>query len=311
MEIPRVSRIGKWLILLAVYFWVIGLCATSALLPLAFSRNDFVQFLGSSLSCISPFVVIGGLSGLVFVIYKKDQEREIRSSDDFKEDSLFFRYGYRLNHTTLTIPTKDEWGESQIRDFANSLQETLAHTIQKRFDSANVEITSPLNIKDKSLPSDERDFLRISFRSRRGSHVIHFIRYEITGKLIVAHYFTYIRGKYVWHDVADFVITGPLHVWLWIVDWLQNQYSVIARISSHVKNSYDQIDIETYFEASYLALLDETRNVLKDEGLLSEDLERVISVSIDNSQKVNITGSQGISVGNILSSVQSATRGTS
>lgn len=306
MEVPKLSRIAKWLVLVGAYFWAVGLCVGSALIPLAFSRNDFVQFLGSGLSCILPVLIIGGLMGLVYFTYKKDLERETSPSDDFKEDKLFFRYGYRLNHTTLTIPTKDEWGETQIRDFVGSLQQTLAKSIQNRFVSANVEITFPLTIKDKSLTLDERDFLKISFHSRRGSHVVHFVRYEITGKLIVAHFFTYVRGKYVWHDVVDFVITGPLHFWIWILDWFQNQYSVVSRISSYVKNSYDQIDLETYFEASYLALLDETRTVLKEEGLLSEDLERVISVNIDNSQNINVSGSQGVSVGNILNRVQGA-----
>ena len=210
MEIPKILRIVKWLVLLGIYYWVTSLCVSSVLLPLTFSRSGFAGFLGSGLSCLSPIVIVGSIMGAAYFTFKKDQERETRPSDDFKADKLFFRYGTRLNHTTLAIPTKDEWGESEAREFAVSMQKTLAGTIEKRFDAANVEIISPLTIKDKSLAADVRDFLKITFRSQRGSQLVHFVRYEITGKLIVAHYFTYIRGKYVWHDVVNFVITAPL-----------------------------------------------------------------------------------------------------
>lgn len=316
MEIPKPSRIMKWLFLLWVYFLIVSCCASCALFPLTStlflggtSRDSVVELISDMVSLLAgmvPFAVLGGIMGAIAWAYTRDKKRELVSSDDFKDDNLLFRYGNKLTQTTLPIPVMPDWTDKRMSRLVNALQQTIATQIRSRFSSSEVEVTNPIYIKDRRMPRDNRNFLKIVFRSRRGSQISHFTRYEIEGKLIVAHYFTYIRGSYKWHDIVDFVITGPLHVWFWVLDWIQNQYSIIAAISKYVNNSFDQIDLKTFFEASYFILMSETRNVLREEGLLSEELDRIISVNIDNSQKINITGSQGITIGDITNIVQGA-----
>lgn len=316
MEIPRLTRILKWLFLIGIYFVVTNFCASSALLPLAFaggfSRRDtlasFISGLASFLTCVTPFVVIGGLMALVVWAYRKDKIREQVSMDDFKDDNLLFRYGYEINQTTLSIAVKPEWSDKEINEFVVSMRQRIATQILNRFASSKLEVINPVHIKDKNMQQDGRDFLKIIFRSIRGSQVSHFIYYAIAGKYVVVHYFTRVRGKYRWHDMVDFVITGPLHIWFWGIDWLQNQYSIIAAISRYLNNSYDLIDLETFFEASYLVLLDETRNFLKEEGLLSEELNQIIVNNINNSQNISVSHATGFSFGNIASNVQNVAK---
>jgi hypothetical protein len=313
MEIPKLPRILKWLVLLGIYFVVLNFCASSALLPLTlsglFSRQDtlasLISGLASFLVCIIPFVVIGGLMAVVVLAYRKDKSREQLSSDDFKNDNLLYRYGYKINQTTLSIPVKTEWTDEEIYKFSVSMRQKISTQIQSRFESFGVEVVNPVTIKDKNMQQDSRDFLKIIFRSRRGSQVSHFIYYAVAGKYVVIHYLTYVRGKYWWHDIVDFVITGPLHIWFWGVDWLQNQYSIITAISKHVNNSYDLLDLETFFEASYFVLLDETRNFLKEEGLLSEELNQIIVNNINNSQNITVSHSKGLSFENIANTAKS------
>jgi len=120
---------------------------------------------------------------------------------------------------------------------------------------------------------------------------------------MVVHYLSRVRGKYRWYDVVDFVIMGPLTVWFWVVSWWQNSYSIIAAISKVVNNFADQLDLKTFFISSYLVLLDETRAFLEDKGLLTEELKRIINYNITNSSNINVSQSQGVSIGKTVQSV--------
>jgi hypothetical protein len=313
MNFPSLARIGKWLVLLGVYYQSIAFCATTALLPLSLSLgykdNSFERFLAQALTgitCLIPFIFVGGLMALMAFALKIDKDREAVASDDFKNDKLLFRYGYQVNKITFPIPLSKEWGPKEIGTFAHELRQKIATKIQDRFFSDGVAVTDPIYIKDKDLISDNRSFLKIVYKSKRGSQVSHFIYYAMSGKYLVMHYMSYVRGKYRWHDVVDFVISGPFTMWFWGIDWLQNQYSIVASISQFINNSFDILDLKTFFDASYLVLLDETRDFLKEKGLLTEELKQMIVNNINNSQNISITGSRGINLGNVVNTVQNA-----
>ena len=315
MEVPKLSRVLKWCVLIGLYLTVVGCCVGSLIYPFlivgALSESRLVQFLsglGGVVAVFIPLVLVGLFFSLVVWMYKRDKQHEKRPEDDFTGTNLLFRYGVRVNRAVLPIAVDPEWTEEGIQNFVEGLQQAVAVRIEESFSSSDVEVVLPVNITDRSLPSDSRDFLKIVYRSTRGSQLSHFIRYEKVGRVVVAHHFTFLRGRYEWHDVVDFVVTAPFHIWFWVFDWMRNQYSIVATLGRDVDNSYDQIDIETFFEASLFNILDETRRALEKEGLLTRDLERAISIHIDNSQRVNVTGSRGVVTGGIAQRIQDITR---
>lgn len=315
MNVPSVSRIFKWLILIGLYFWVSSLCVGTFLLPLSLSfayRDDtfsnLLSGLLSTLSCVAPIGVFGLLMGLMVYIFNTDRKREVDASDDFKKNRLFIRYGYEFNKISIPVPVKADWEDKDIAALVDELRTKLANQFKTRYAADKVEVLNPVYVKDKDLPSDSRAFLRITYNSRRGSRISHFIHYAIAGKYVVIHYTSRVRGNYRWHDIVDFVISGPMTIWGWGLDWIQNQFSVISYISRFVTNSYDEIDLKTFFDSSYYVMLDETRDFLDEKGLLTKELEQVIINNINNSQNINVTGSSGVSVGRVINAVQGATQ---
>lgn len=303
MDIPSPARMFKWLILVFVYLQGLSICTAI----FGFSSG---RAIGPStlLSCFPSLIVIGVIMYAVFLMFKKDKERENNPSDDFKDGNLLYRYGYEVNEDVIPIPVDSSWTEQQILSFVSAMRHRIAYKFRERFSSSKIEIIESFTIKDKDMPSDARNFLKIIFRSIRGSQVSHFVDYEIMGKYIVVHYVSKIRGKYRWHDVADFVIMGPLTIWFWGIGWLQNQYSIVAAISKIVYNSYDQIDLKSFFTSSYLVTLDETRIFLKENNLLTDELNQIIMHNINNSQNINITGSPGTSLSGLTNTVQNVGR---
>ncbi|NEP23728.1 hypothetical protein [Moorena sp. SIO3I6] len=160
---------------------------------------------------------------------------------------------------------------------------------------------------DRELRSDRKNFLKILFRTVRGSQLSHFVHYAVAGKSIVAHYFTYVRGTHNWFDVLAFVFFSPVSIWFWLVPWLANEFSITSYISTrleYMNNSFDRIDLITFYESSYYVLMDETRLILKANGILTEELAQIIFNNINNnhSQNVNINNSSGLNLGNISNS---------
>ena len=307
VEFPLVFRIMKWLILLAAYFGILAFGAplSRSLLGLAngLSLAQFNQAVSTTLhspNYVLPLLVIAGWMVVISYIYLYDQAREQTTSDDFKGDTLLLRYGTRVHKITLPIYVKPEWTDQEINRFVDAMQERIGSQTESRFSTLGVQVTYSVLIQDRDLPFDNRSFLKIIFRSRRGSQVSHFIYYAMAGKMVVAHYLSHIRGMHLWQDVVDFVVTSPLSIWFWGMRWLQNQYSIVAAISRDLSNnSYDWLDLETYFLASELVLLDETERFLEEQGLLTSELKQMIFNNINNSQNISITGSQDVKLDNV------------
>ena len=317
MELPHLRRIVKWIVLLAVYFLVTSFCVSIVLLPMqsslgggygyqdTFSFSSLASGFLTIVNCVAPLGIIAAMMAGMVWIFNRDQQREHNPSDDFRRENLFYRYGYEINHRTLSIATQADWDDGQTQELARELSERIAARIRTHFSGASLEVTNPVNVTDRDKAADMRDFLKIIFRSMRGSQVSHFIYHAVLGKYIVIHYMTRVRGKYRWHDVVDFVISGPASFWFWIVDWVQNQYSVIAAISKFIGNSFDLIDLESYFEASYLVMMDETREFLKEKKLLTDELSNAINLNIiDASQNISVTNSKNVNMSGIVNAAQ-------
>lgn len=239
--------------------------------------------------------------------YKIDLRRERKETDNFKGDNLFFRYGSRINRTDFSIPVDPNWSDEKIQNFAAEMSQTIALKTHERLKQPKVDLVT---IMDKELNSDRKNFLKMVFRTTRGSQLSHFVHYAVAGKSIVAHYFTYIRGTYHSYDVFNFIFFSPVSIWFWSIPWLNNKFSIISSISKNIDNSFDIIDLSTFYESSYYALLDETRIILKEKGLLTEELAQVIfnNINNNNSQNVNISNSSGLNLGSISNFVQGPTK---
>jgi hypothetical protein len=233
--------------------------------------------------------------------YKNDQVREQNSTDTFQNQNLFFRYGTPINVTEFPIPANSSWSEKETVEIAQRMNQRVESRSMERLRMKGIAAFGTIDIIDKRLFTDKRSFLKVVYKTIRGSQLSHFVHYAVAGKSIVAHYYTYIRGATKWHDVFNFVFFSPLTIWFWGIPWLKNQCSILSVISRTEANSFDAIDLTTFYESSYYVLLDETRAFLKDNGLLSEEVAQVIfnNISNNNSQNISISRSRNVSLGRI------------
>lgn len=238
------------------------------------------------------------LIGTSLVAYSFDKEREAQGADHFRGGWLFYRYGEELERVFFNLPVESEWDEEKIAQFAGSLQERLALRLTTRVPSKLVTLKDDLRITDLDS-SEARSFLRMLAKSRYGSTLVHFVHYAPFGRTLTAHYFTYLRGTFSDWDVVKFAIASPFTIWFWGLPWVLNQYSVIADISRFRASSFDGIDIVTLYSMTKTILYEETEQLLREAGLLTEEVQRVINIhkhntvnklSISNSANVTLSG---------------------
>jgi hypothetical protein len=250
---------------------------------------------GLLLLILVPSMLLGNMA------YKNDQLREQNATDTFQNQNLFFRYGTPIKVTEFPIPTNSSWTEKETAEIAQKMNQRVESRSMERLSMEGISAFGTIDIIDKRLFTDKRSFLKVVYKTIRGSQLSHFVHYAVAGKSIVAHYYTYIRGATKWHDVFNFVFFSPLTIWLWGIPWLKNQCSILSLISRTEANSFDAIDLTTFYESSYYVLLDETRAFLKENGLLSDEVAQVIfnNISNNNSQSINISRSRNVSLGRI------------
>lgn len=242
-----------------------------------------------------PSMILGHMA------YKNDQLREQNATDTFQNQNLFFRYGTPVKVTEFPIPANSSWTEKETAEIAQKMNQRVEARSMERLCMQGISAFGAIDVIDKRLFTDKRSFLKVVYKTIRGSQLSHFVHYAVAGKSIVAHYYTYIRGATKWHDVFNFVFFSPLTIWFWGIPWLKNQCSILSLISRTEANSFDAIDLTTFYESSYYVLLDETRAFLKENGLLSDEVAQVIfnNISNNNSQNINISRSRNVSLGRI------------
>jgi len=266
----RLLRRFKWWLIAVFYCYVVGTFQYRILLLLL------------------PLLLLAALA------YNQDKQREDQGRDDFRGGWLFYRYGGDGDRTVLSIPVKAEWEVGAVSSFTQSLQADLARRVAARLPAGLVQVTASLPVCDQAS-GERKDFLRLLVRSRFGSLLTHFIHYASYGRTITAHYFTFVRGTYTDWDVLKFVLESPFTIWGWGIPWLLNRHSIVAAISEFRESSFDAIDIQTMYTLTHQVIYDESRNVLHEAGLLTEEMSQILQMNFFSKMKI---GGQKVKINN-------------
>ena len=263
-------------------------------------------YLMSLPTIILPIIIIG-IMAFSWWAFEQDKEREKQATDDFKEMGLLFRYGYEVNDIALPIFIDRDF--FQVKEISDELARAVYQSFQEVFSDLSMEVLFPVLIRDKDYPADQREFLKVIIKTKRESQLSHFIHFAVTGKYVVVHFTTKIRGRYEWYNLVSFILASPLTVWFWGMDWWKNQYSIVASLSTIIDNSYDLMDLTSYFQSTYLMVWRTIEKFLKERDLLPEDVQQIIVNNITNTQHINISRSRQVNLGNLVNRVQGVVPG--
>ena len=245
---------------------------------------------------IPTMVYLTLFMGLGAFAYHTDLEREKQSSDDFKGGGLFFRYGKEVNGARWYIRVKPEWSAEETRSFAEDLRCNVAERIDRHLPDDSVQVMHSVVIRENNRGLG-KVFVRIWGKTELGSLIVHFLHFASLGRSITLHYRSFVRGTHTTLDIIKFILASPLSFWLWIWPWANNEYSILSHLSHFYESSYDDMDLQTIYNATHYLLLTELQEILKEKGLLTEELQQMIFNQITNNNVQNtISASHGGSV---------------
>jgi hypothetical protein len=271
----RLFRVLQGLLLASFYLAVFGMFLTYAGLMNAVDRPGWGVF---------PFLFFLPLTGIIvgaYYAYQRDKQREALGLDDFSNNWLFFRYGHEVDYRRIAIPVKSHWGFKETQVSAQTMRVSLAENIADRLPVDNVRVMVRKLITDRQS-GEQKEFTRIVIQSQYGSTVTVFIHYAAFGQTVTAHYFTYCRGTHDSWAVLRFLLASPFTIWFWILPWLYNKDSIIAKISEFRGSSFDSIDLQTMYEVAHRVIYEETAEILRQAGLLTEEIQNIINFNIQN-----------------------------
>ena len=75
------------------------------------------------------FIPLFVLSNRAFNI---DLKRERKANDNFKDNNLFFRYGYRINRTDFSIPVDINWSDQKLQNFVSDMTQQISIKVNER-----------------------------------------------------------------------------------------------------------------------------------------------------------------------------------
>ncbi len=271
--------------------WAFGLIFNTWMMFGLFATGLLASNRDGASGCLAPLVLalllVGSDVAAAFSI-EQDRKREAAEKDNFTGGRLFFRYGDEIHRAIFSIKVGDSWSKQQVDLFAVKLRDEMASRLAARLSCDRCGV-SAVAIRN-SLTGSEKIFLRILATTPRGSLVAHFAHYAPFQNTITAHYFTFARGTVGIPETILWVLEAPYRIWFWGIPWLLNRYSVLSEVSDFRNDSYDLIDLQTMYMMISDSLLRVTADVLRDEGLLTEELQTIIVNQLFSAQQVNIGG---------------------
>ncbi|MEZ5038525.1 MAG: hypothetical protein R2828_01475 [Saprospiraceae bacterium] len=250
-----------------------------------------------------PFLIIFGIT---IYAYQREKSKVNNSYDHFEDDNLFFRYGTKISGSIFPLRYSRQLDNEETKNIIFKLQKFLISALESEIDyriERGEHKTEMITIADRNRTSDQREFLKFSFRGKRGGELTHFLLFEFLGSYTIIHFDSYIKGIPHWYNKADFLLRSPFRIWFWIVPYLRNDYSILAVISKYLDNSFEEYDVNTYYSASKYSILDSIREYLKENDLLTVELDGMINYQLIynnniSGNQVNMNGSN-----NVISSI--------
>jgi hypothetical protein len=224
--------------------------------------------------------IILAIIGFSIYAYMTERERIEKGNERFRGNNLFFRYGVELYNAPFHIPVKDEWTATESESFGTALVERIQKYFLENYGNHPLngkQIINIIGVTDGDRPSDSRGFLKISFTGSRGSIFTRFLTYQLVGKYIVLHKFVFLLGIVHWFDLIFFLLTSPITILFWIYSWIKGEYSIYAKIAREIGNSFEILDVRTYYESSTELIENAAIAELKAQGLYTKEIGQQIN----------------------------------
>ena len=224
--------------------------------------------------------IILALIGFSTYAYITEREHIEKGNERFSGNNLFYRYGTELLNVPLHIPVKDDWTAIESQLFGNALMDRIQKYFMDNYGNNPLngkQIVTVIGVSDGDRPNDVRAFLKISFTGSRGSIFTRFMTYRLVGKYIVLHKFVFLLGIVYWYDLIFFLLTSPISFLFWIYNWINGEYSIHAKVAREIGNSFEMLDVRTYYESSIELIENATIFELKAHGLYTKELAQQVN----------------------------------
>ncbi len=241
---------------------------------------------------------------LVALAYFIDKNGESSPNDDFKNDNLFYRYGNEIYTEIIPLGYDKNANLQNPSQLQSELSNYLADSLKRQYSAMSSYHQTELKITDLKLKKDERTFIRATFNTTRKSTLTYFLHINLIGHQLMIHHYMYLRGHHKWYNALSFIVWAPIHLFFWYGRWVRGGYSIQNRLNkSYNQSSFETINLKSILRSIIFNVMTNTQKFAKQKGLLSEVLEKIIFNQISNSQNINISNSNNLSLGNITSNL--------
>ena len=234
------------------------------------------------------------------IAYFADKQKDRAENDNFKRGGLFARYGKEIYSAIIPIQIDPNKTSMSSEEVISRLRSFLMKELKKQFSNTPGFSLAELSVKDLKKRKDVRDFIRFSFVTPRNTKIHSIVYIPVLGEQIIVQEMVHMRGNYHWYDVLWFLVTSPLTMLFWIRRWFRGEYNIVANLSTKFNSSaFDYLDSMTIFKTTTMLTQTLVLQYARDNGLLTDEIEKIIVQNITNSQNINISKSSGIKLGNI------------
>lgn len=220
------------------------------------------------------------------------------------------RFGIELDQLTYTIGGKENWDEKKAMRLAAEIQNRVFEDLNARL-SIKVKNTNDPNNRaaygsirgymfetrySKVLKQNraKKQFL-IAKCLHPSRHILtYLVTYELIGNYTIAHHLVYLKGKNQTYNLFLFWLFMPK---LLLFTLYSKRGNLIKDYFNIIDPSlFDTLDINGFRKTCHESITESTESILKEKGLLTEQIQTIINQSIlnqnvSNTQNLNVSGS--------------------
>lgn len=257
-------------------------------------------------------LAIGSIYGGGIVLYFLDYWLHFFFQE---ENRTRLTQGYELSKTTFSIGGDNSWNQDEALALADEIKSGAFSTLQTRI-SNHYPLREPISsldgvalgtaddfifVMEKNSPVEEpnrlKAFLKVNFKHISGHQLNLFVNHQIVGNFLVSHHITCLKGRTDWWSVFALWIFSPATLVLLMINWFFYGKSSIQKYVHVITPSFfDSLDLRAFWITSHESIMESTEEILKEKGLLTEQIQTILNQSITNhnianTQNVNVSGS--------------------
>jgi|GEM_PF-6490753 len=214
------------------------------------------------------------------------------------------QFGEQMDQLIFPIGGKGQWSLEEASLLSEDILAHVHSDLKTRisdpmgtYNNPDLGISSGVSLREREVIYENnlrKPFLKATYSHHSGHEMSYFLQYQLVGNYLVSHNLVYLKGKNRLLKLVLFWLFMPKLLFFKMI-WKRR--SILPNYINVIDPSFfDSMDLNAFWTTAHEAIMESTEAILKEKGLLTEEIQTILNQhitnhNVSNTQNVRVSGS--------------------